>query len=122
MARKASCSYARNVPTPADYEDAAGRYLTLSESLLREAGAVGAWVPGFVSPGLIRAVLDESIVRTSSRLTAAGDEMHRLARVCEARAVVCAEYARAVRRYRQLPYIEQIQATYPPRPATWVDL
>ena len=110
------------MPTAAEYEDAAGRYLTISENLMRAAGVVRSWVPGFVSTGLIRASLDESIGRTGNRLTTAGEEMYRLARVCEARAQVCADYARAVWRYRQLPYFEQLQAVYPSRPATWVGL
>ena len=34
---------------------------------MREAGVVRSWVPGFVSTGLIRASLDESIGRTGNR-------------------------------------------------------
>ena len=110
------------MPTAVEYRDAAERYLTISEHLLREAGAVGGWVPGFVSTGLIRTSLDESIGRTRSHLTTAGEDMRRLARVCEARAVVCADYAGAVRRYRQLTFAEQLASGYPSRPATWADL
>lgn len=110
------------MPTAAEYEDAVGRYLTISENLIREAGAVGGWVPGFVGSGLIRTSLDESISRTSAHLSAAGEEMYRLARVCEARAMVCADYARAVWRYRQLTFAEQLAQGYPSRPATWAEL
>jgi hypothetical protein len=110
------------VPTASEYEDAAQRYLTISEHLLREAGAVGGWVPGFVSTGLIRTSLDESIGRTRTHLSTAGEEMRRLARVCEARAVVCADYARAVWRYLQLTLVEQLATGYPSRPATWVEM
>jgi len=110
------------VPTAAEYEDAAGRYLTISENLMREAGTVAGWVPGFVSTGLIRASLDESIRRISNHLTAAGEEMYRLARMCEARAMVCADYARAVLRYRQLTFAEQLAQGYPSRPVTWAEL
>lgn len=88
---------------------------------MREAGAVGAWVPGFVSTGAIHNSVDESIGRTHTHLTTAGEEMYRLARVCEARGLVCADYARAVRRYRDLPYVEQLQSSFPVRPATWVE-
>ena len=89
---------------------------------MREAGTVAGWVPGFVSTGLIRASLDDSISRTSNHLTAAGEEMYRLARVCEARAIVCADYGRAVWRYRQLTFAEQLAQEYPSRPASWAEL
>ena len=79
-------------------------------------------MPGFVSTGLIRTSLDESIGRTRTHLASAGEDMRRLARVCEARAEVCAAYARAVWRYRQLTFAEQLASGFPSRPATWVEL
>ncbi len=110
------------MPTAAEYHDAAERYRTIGENLSREAGTVGAWVLGFVGPGLVHTAIDESIDRSQGYLVAAGEEMRRLARVCDERAEVCAEYARAVWRYRRLTFVEQLIAGYPSRPASWVEL
>lgn len=110
------------MPTAAEYQDAAERYRRIGENLSREAGAVGAWVLGFVGPGLIHTEVDESIDRSQGYLVAACEEMRRLARVCDVRAEVCSEYSRAVWRYRRLTFVEQLIAGYPTRPASWVEL
>jgi hypothetical protein len=94
----------------------------ISEHLLREAGAVGGWVTGFVSDGPIRVSIIESISRTHNRLVAAGEDMRRLAHVCDTRADVCVRYANDVWRYRQLTLTEQLLHGYPIRPAAWAEL
>lgn len=110
------------VPTAAAYRDAARRYRSIAEHLLREAGAVGGWVTSFVSDGPVRVSIGESIGRTRTHLAAAGDDMRRVARVCDSRADVCVEYANAVRRFHQLTLVEQLWHGYPIRPAAWAEL
>lgn len=110
------------MPTSADYEDAARRYRSIAENLLREAGAVAGWVLGFVSDGVVGDDIEASNARAQSHLVNAGEDMRRLAQVCDTRAEVCAQYAAAVRRYHQLTLVEQLWYGSPSRPASWVDL
>ncbi len=109
------------MPSASDYRGAAERYRTIAEHLLREAGEIARWRPGFVAEGLVRDTIDASNERTRDHLRGAGDEMARLARVCELRADVCAQYARAVRRYRELVGHERLLVGPPIPPASWVD-
>lgn len=111
------------MPDAATYEEAAGRFRSLGELLLREAGSLRTWqrVP-FVGEGPVRACVDRSIDTTHGHLLRAVDELRRLAVVCDARAVVCREYRRAVERHRSLPVTERLVTPRPPRPASWVDL
>lgn len=110
------------MPTAAEYRDAAQRYRVFGESLLREAGTVGGWAPGFVSDGLVSDNIDASIGRTQTHLVAAGEDMRRLARVCDSRSEACVQYADEVRRYYRLTLVEQLWYGFPARPASWVDL
>ena len=110
------------MPTATQYRDAAQRFWAIGENLLSEAGAVGGWVTGFVSDGPIRGSIVDSIGRSHDRLVAAGEDMRRLALVCGTRADVCAQYANAVRRYRQMTLPEQLWYGYPVRPAAWAEL
>ena len=109
------------MPTAAEYRDAAQRYRSVAENLLGEAGAVFGWATGFVSDGPIGVAIDDSIARTHTHLVAAGEDIRRLAQVCDARADVCAEYAHAVWRYHQLTLVEQLWYGYPARPASWAE-
>jgi len=110
------------VPTAAEYSDAGRRYRSIAENLLREAGAVGGWATGFVGDGPVGVAIAESIDRTHMHLAAAGEDMRSAAQVCEARAEVCASYANAVWRYRQLTLVEQLWYGHPVRPASWAEL
>ncbi len=110
------------MPTAAEYRDAGRRYRSIAENLLREAGAVGGWVASFVSDGPVSASVSESIHRTHKHLATAGEDLRRVAWVCDSRAEVCAEYVNAVRRYRRLTLVEQLRHGYPIRPASWVEL
>jgi len=109
------------VPNATDYRDAAQRYRAIAEHLLREAGAIAAWRSGFVSDGLVHDTIDTSNERTRDHLRSAGDDMGRLARVCELRADVCAHYVGAVKRYRELSWDERLLVRRPTPPASWVD-
>ena len=115
-------SYARGVPTAAQYREAAQRYRAIAEHLSREAGAVRAWVPGFVSAGIVADDIEASNERAANRLATAGDDLVRIARICDGRAEVCARYADAVWRFYQMSFDEQLQHGYPARPATWADV
>ena len=115
-------SYARGVPTAAHYHDAAQRFRAIAENLMREAGAVGGWVTGFVSDGLVGDAIDASNGRARAHLVTAGEDLQRLARVCDQRGEVCTQYATAVRHYHQLTLVEQLVHGYPIRPASWVEL
>jgi len=110
------------VPNASDYRDAAQRFGAIAEHLLREAGAIAGWRSGFVSDGLFRDTIDASNERTRDHLRSAGADMGRLARVCEVRADVCAQYAGAVRRYLALSWDERLLVRPPTPPAAWVDV
>lgn len=110
------------MPTAAEYRDAARRYRITGEHLLREAAEIARWAIGFVAAGPVQDTIDESLRRTRGALVAAGDELTRIAAVCDARAEVCAEFARSVERYRHLTPVEQLLRRPPTRPARWVEL
>lgn len=109
------------VPTAAEYRDAARRYRTLAAQLFREAVGVGTWPVGFAGDGIVRDAVDAAFDRTARRLRAAGDEILRIARVCDARADVCQQYADAVRRHHERSLIEQLWHGDPVRPESWVE-
>jgi hypothetical protein len=109
------------VPTAAEYRDAAQRYRAFGRNLTHEAAAIARWVPDFVGPGAVRTAIDESVDATRRHLAAAGDEMQQLALICESRADVCAQHARAIRWFHQLAAVDQALYGFPLRPATWVD-
>ncbi len=82
---------------------------------------MAGWRAGFVGDGLVRDTIDTSNDRTRDHLRSAGDDMGRLARVCEMRADVCAQHAGAVRRYWELSWDQRLLVRPPVPPAPWVD-
>lgn len=110
------------MPTADDYTAAARRFRAIAEQLVREAGAQRAWDPaGYMGDGPVHTAVDESLGATRTALVDASDHLVTIATVCDRRAEVCAEYRRAMRRYRSLPLIVQLITSAPPRPARWAD-
>lgn len=72
--------------------------------------------------GPIGEVHDESVDAIAARFDRAGGELQSLAELCEWRAVVCDDYAAEVARWFQLPDFTRVLTSFPPRPATWVDV
>lgn len=109
------------MPNTHQYRDAASRYRTLSEHALREAAAPAAGALGFVGDGPAREALAGSLERRRVWLVAAGETLRRLATTCDDRAEVCARYASALARYRELSPHERLAVPAPLPPAPWVD-
>lgn len=110
------------MPTAAEYQDAARRYRTVGEHLLREAGELARWATGFTGAGPVRIAIDDSLERTRAALVVAGEELTRLAEVCHRRAELCAEFSRSMRHYRHLTPVERLVRRPPSPPARWVEL
>ena len=111
------------MPTATEYRAAAGRFRALAEQIHREAGAQVSWAhPSYLGPGPVGEVLDGSLASVRSDLIAAGDDLERLATVCDQRAAVCAEYRREWVTYWELPPFERIRVPIPTRPARWADV
>lgn len=110
------------MPTADDYSAAASRFRAIAEQLAREAGAHRSWnAAAFVGGGPVRDSVDDSLGTIRSALADASDHLLSLATVCDRRADLCAEYRRAMQRYRALPLIVQLVTSEPPRPARWAD-
>jgi hypothetical protein len=109
------------MPHAAEYHDAAARYTRLAENLHRQAAVLSGWsVASQVGSGPVAAAVAERLARVVGDLSAAADEMARLARVCGQRADVCALYRQAVRAWWARPEVERGQ--YPQQPFPWVPL
>ena len=110
------------MPTADDYRAGASRFRTIAEQLAREAGVQRAWDPSsFLGDGLVRGSIDESLSTIRSSLNEASDHLVSLALECDRRAEVCLAYARALDRYRRLPFLERLLVSEPVRPAWWAD-
>ena len=109
------------MPNALDYRDAAGWCRRLAADLASPADR-HAVDPGDVAGGPVGEVLHASLHATRGHLRQARDELERLASVCEHRAEVCAEYARAVRRHAQLDVLDRWLTRPPAPPAGWVEL
>ena len=110
------------VPTSADYELAADRYRSLAEQLVREAGEMARSAPGLIGADRAQDVVDGSLACARRALSSAVEGLTGLAVECDSRAEVCAEFRRAVERYRHLTAIERLLERPPSRPAPWVEL
>ena len=109
------------MPNAHDYRDAADRFRRLAADLTHESEQ-WAFDPADLAGGPVQSSLETSLAARRHHLGRAGDELSRLAGVCDHRADVCADYARAVWRHSQLGWQERWQTTPPVRPATWVEL
>ena len=97
-------------------------YSPIAEQLAREAGFHRSWDPSqFMGDGPVRTSIDDSLSTIRSSLNEASDHLVSLALECDRRAEVCAAYARALDRYRRLPFIEQLLVSEPTRPVWWAD-
>lgn len=110
------------MPTADDYTAAASRFRSAADRLVREAGAAQTWDPSrHLGEGPVLASIDDSLTTIRASLGAAADHLVSLAVECDRRAEVCEAYRRAIGRYGQLPWIEQIVTPVPSRPAWWAD-
>jgi hypothetical protein len=110
------------MPTATDYRQAAARYRTTAEQLLRESAVVDGWRrAGLVGAGPVVDAVTDSVAEVRRHLETCGRELARLAVVCERRAVVCDAYADERRRYLALDPLRRLLVPAPPRPAPWVD-
>ena len=109
------------MPNALDYRAAAERCRRLAADLADQADR-RAVDPGDVAGGPVEEAFDASLDVTADHLRHARDELGRLASVCEHRAEICAEYARAVWRHAQLDVIDRWLTRPPAPPAAWVEL
>ena len=94
------------MPYAAEYREAAARYTRLAENLHRQSALLSGWsVAGQVGSGPVASAVAERLARVVGDLSAAADEMARLARVCGQRADVCALYRQAVQRLVGAPRV-----------------
>ncbi len=110
------------MPTADEYTDAARRFRSTAEQLAREAGAQVAWRKvDWMGDGPARTVVEESLTVAGRSIVEASADLVELAAECDRRAAVCAAYRRALDRYRQLPFLDQLLTAAPVRPARWAD-
>jgi hypothetical protein len=109
------------MPHAVEYRDAAARYTRMAENLHRQSALLSGWsVANQVGSGPVASAVAERLARVVGDLSAAADEMARLARVCGQRADVCAMYRQAVNAWWARPQLER--GPYPRQPFAWVPL
>ena len=108
------------MPNAHDYREAADRFRRLADRLVSEVDHRTA-DRAAIATGPVQVSVDGALGALRDHLVRAGDELRRLAGVCDHRADVCADYARAVWRYGQLGWDERWLVRPPVRPATWVE-
>ena len=109
------------MPYAAEYREAAVRYTRLAENLHRQSAMLSGWsVASQVGSGPVASAVAERLARVVVDLSAAADEMARLARVCGQRADVCALYRQAVNAWWARPEFER--GRYPQQPFPWVPM
>jgi hypothetical protein len=109
------------VPYAAEYREAAVRYTRLAENLHRQSALLSGWsVASQVGSGPVAAAVAERLASVVGDLSAAADEMARLARVCGQRADVCALYRQAVNAWWARPEFER--GRFPRQPFPWVPM
>lgn len=106
-----------------EYELAASRFRQLGENCQRQAALVAAWrLDSELGVGPIADIVSVRLRASSDQFAVSGGEFTRLARVCDQRAVICAEYRRRVTDYFRLPDLVRAVTPAPIRPYSWVDL
>lgn len=109
------------MPNAQQYRAAAARYRTLGDQYLRQAALVSRWpVASHLGAGPVADAVVGALERSAGGLRDAGDEMARLALVCEQRALICDEYRRRVREHDRLEPIVRLVVPRPVPPYSWV--
>jgi hypothetical protein len=109
------------MPTASQYREAASRYRSMGENYLRQASLVSGWrVAGHLGDGPVAEAVTGALQSSSSHLSAASEEMARLARACDARAAICDDYAQLWRQFLALDPEQRRFTPPPPKPYPWV--
>jgi hypothetical protein len=110
------------MPRAADYRHAAQVLRGRSAALTEAATSYRRHRVGEFGDGPVAEAHDSAVGSIASRFEGAGGELHTLAEMCERRADVCEEYARAVTRWFSLDAHERLANEFPGRPASWAEL
>lgn len=110
------------MPRAQEYREAASLLRRLAARVAHDWALMQmASTPDRIAGGPIRSLIERSHDTTDAELSRARVELERLARICDRRAVICADFVADLDRHRQLVATTGVSSSPPTPPARWVE-